>query len=343
MKKYLLDFTLNQLRAELKTLVGQEYRVNQVIEWIYKKKVSSFDKFTNLPKDLRIKLNEKFVLRNLRIMKKESSLIDGTIRYTFQTSDKKIFFAVFLTENGRTSACISSQIGCPVSCAFCSSGKAKFVRNLSRGEIIEQVLQIENDTQEKISGILFMGMGEPSLNFNIVSQSIESFLSKKEFYIGKRHITLSTVGSIPAIKELAENNYGIRLAISLHSVDDKQRKKIIPNNFNFTILNILNAGKNYLKKTNSRLTIEYILIKNLNDSSLYAHKLARLLKQNDLINFQTQVNIIPFNSVKGINFQPPAQETIEKFKSILKFNSITVNIRKAKGSDIGAACGQLGY
>ena len=239
--------------------------------------------------------------------------------------------------------CISSQIGCPVMCAFCSSGKVKLTRNLSRGEILEQILQIENDTKERVSGVLFMGMGEPTLNLNNITSVLNSLLSSKEFGIGKRHITLSSVGVVPAIKKLADDNFGIRLALSLHAVDEKQRKKLIPNNFGFKIEDILNAGKYYLKKTKSRLTIEYILVKGINDTAADAHKLTRLLRHHELLNPDVQVNLIPFNHVTDTQFKTPEHEAIQKFKNILKLNRITVNIRQARGADISAACGQLGY
>ncbi|MDR2437358.1 MAG: 23S rRNA (adenine(2503)-C(2))-methyltransferase RlmN [Endomicrobium sp.] len=343
MKRYILDFTTAQFKTAVKSIIREEYRIDQIIEWIYTKKMLSFDDFTNISKELRAELNKRFMLRSLKIVKKNQSIIDATIRYTFQTVDKKYFFAVLLHEKGKTSVCISSQIGCPVSCVFCSSGKVKFARNLTKGEILEQILQIENDINGKVSGVLFMGMGEPSLNLNNITLALNSLLSNKEFGIGKRHITLSSVGNVPAVKKLAENNFGIRLAISLHAVDGKQRKKLIPNNFGFNIEDILNASKYYLKKTNSRITIEYILIKNINDSTADAHKLARLLKHHELLSPNVQVNLIPFNPIEGISLQTPQEETIQKFKNILKVNRIIVNIRQAKGADIGAACGQLGY
>ncbi|MCL1972140.1 MAG: 23S rRNA (adenine(2503)-C(2))-methyltransferase RlmN [Endomicrobia bacterium] len=343
MKKYILDLTIPQFRTAANPVIKQDYRLNQIIEWIYVKKAASFDEFTNLSKELRQQLDERFTLRLLKIIKKDTSLIDGTIRYTFQTVDNRCFFAVFLPAKGKNSVCISSQIGCPVMCEFCSSGKVKLARNLSRGEILEQILQIENDTKEKIGGVLFMGMGEPMLNFNNVTLALKSLLSNKEFGIGKRHITVSTVGIVPAIEKLAEENYGVRLAISLHAIDDKQRKILIPNNLGFTVDEILKAGKYYLKKTNSRLTIEYILVKNINDSTADAHKLTRILRTRDLINPDVQINLIPYNPVEKTSFQTPSQETITKFKNILKVNGLTTNIRQAKGADISAACGQLGY
>ncbi|MDR1952554.1 MAG: 23S rRNA (adenine(2503)-C(2))-methyltransferase RlmN [Elusimicrobiota bacterium] len=344
MKKYLLDLPSEQLKNALGHLVKQDYRIEQIRDWIYVKKADSFDKCLNLPKDLREKLSEKFIIRTLKAERKEKSLIDGTIRYTFKTLDKKYFYAVFLPSKvkGKNSVCISSQIGCQVSCAFCYSGQTKFIRNLTRGEILEQILTIENDTGEKISGVLFMGMGEPLLNFNNVLSAVKSLLSKKEFNIGKRHITLSTVGVIPCIKKLTDENVGIRLALSIHAVDDKQRKRLMPNNMGFEISSILLAANQYLKKTKSRLTIEFILLRSINDLAADAHKLARLLKKNGLLNPNVQINLIPFNPVKNSQFQPPSQETLDRFKNILKVNGFTVNIRQAKGADIGAACGQLG-
>ncbi|MDR0617342.1 MAG: 23S rRNA (adenine(2503)-C(2))-methyltransferase RlmN [Endomicrobium sp.] len=343
MKKYILDLTDSQLKAYSKAFIKQAYRINQILDWIYLKKAATFEEFTSIPKDLRQELDRKFLLRSLKIVKKEQSVIDGTVRYTFQSVDKKYFFAVFLPAKEKNSVCISSQIGCPIMCAFCFSGKVKYTRNLTRSEIIEQILQIENDTKEKVSGILFMGMGEPTLNYNSVSSALTSLLSKKEFALGKRHITLSTVGNVAAIKKLADDNFGIRLAVSLHATTEKQRKKIIPNSFNFSIEEILSASKYYLKKTKSRLTIEYILIREINDSPAEAHRLARLLKQHDLLNQNVQINLIPYNTIKGANFNVPTQESILKFKNLLKLSGIVANIRQAKGSDIDAACGQLGY
>ncbi|MDR0977520.1 MAG: 23S rRNA (adenine(2503)-C(2))-methyltransferase RlmN [Endomicrobium sp.] len=343
MKKCVLDFTVAQFRAAVRSIVKEDYRADQIIEWIYSKKALSFGGFTNIPKKLREKLAEKFTIRSLRIVKKDKSLIDETVRYTFQTVDKKYFFAVFLPDKDRNSVCISSQTGCPLSCVFCSSGKVRPVRNLTRGEILEQILQIENDVCKKISGVLFMGMGEPTLNLNNVTLVLNSLLSDRELGIGKRHITLSTIGNVPAVKKLANDNFGIRLALSLHAVDEKQRKIIIPDNLGFSIEQILNAGRYYLKKTKSRLTIEYILIENLNDSSADAHKLARLIKRHELLNSNVQVNLMPFNPVGGANLHKPDADIVQKFRNILKLNKIIVSIRQAKGYDIGAACGQLGY
>ncbi|GMO65710.1 MAG: 23S rRNA (adenine(2503)-C(2))-methyltransferase RlmN [Endomicrobiia bacterium] len=343
MKNYVLDMTDSQFKVAAKSIIDKDYRLTQVTKWVYGKKSDSFENFTNLPKGIRERLDKRFLLRALKIVNKEKSKIDDTIKYTFQTLDKKYIFAVFLSVNGRNSVCISSQIGCPVMCAFCYSGKIKFTRNLSRGEIIEQVLQIENDIGKRITGVLFMGMGEPMLNFVNTVFVLNSLLSDKEFGIGKRHITVSSIGIVPTIKKLADKNLGIRLALSLHAVDDKLRERLVSNNFGFGIEDILNAGKYYIKRTNSHLTIEYTLLKGINNSMADAHKLARLLKRHELVNSNVNVNLIPFNSLVNVKFQPPEHDSVQKFENILRFSRITVNIRQPKGVDISAACGQLGY
>lgn len=339
-KKFILDVEINQLPSLLKPIITDSYRIKQIIDWIYVKKVVNFDEFSNLPKNLREKLKESFKLRSFTNVTKKESLLDGTIRYSFKTFDNKNIYAVFMPTESTKSVCISTQIGCPISCSFCSSGKIKFVRNLSRGEILEEILHIANDTDENISSILFMGMGEPLLNYKNLLSVIKTLLSKKEINMSKRHITVSTMGVIPAIKSLADEMLGVKLALSLHATNDKQRKKLIPNNFDNTIESLLETCKYYLKKTNSKITIEYILIKGFNDSSSDAHKLARLLKTANLIRPSVQVNLIPYNQT-NTGYQTPDQISILNFKKILKLNGITVNTRQARGLDIGGACGQL--
>ena len=341
-KTFILDIEPKQLYSVLKPFVSEKYKIDQIIQWIYSKKVSDFESFTNISKDIRGNLASSFSLRTFTNVNKEESMMDGTVRYTFKTYDNKYIYAVCLPNENKKTLCISTQVGCPVSCNFCLSGKTKFVRNLSRGEILEEILYIENEIKERVSGILFMGMGEPMLNYTNVVSVIKTLISKKEMNIGKRHITVSSMGIIPAIKNLANEMLGVRFALSLHATDDKQRKKIIPNNFDAKIADLLNVCKYYLKKTNSRVTIEYILLKDFNDTSSDAHRLARLLKTNNLINPSVQVNLIPYNQTNSFDYKTPLQVSILNFKKILKLNGITVNIREPKGLDIGAACGQLG-
>ena len=341
-KQFLLDIEPKQLYSVLKPIVSENYRTDQIIQWIYSKKVLDFEGFTNISKDIRGNLESSFTLRSFTNVIKDESILDGTVRYTFRTYDNKYIYAVCLPSDNKKTVCISTQVGCPVSCKFCLSGKTKFVRNLSKGEILEEILHIENDIKERVSGVLFMGMGEPMLNYKNLTSVIKTLISKKEMNIGKRHITVSSMGIIPAIKNLANEMYGVRFALSLHATDDKQRTKIIPNNFGTTISDLLNVCKYYLKKTSSRVTIEYILLKDFNDTSTDAHRLARLMKVNGLVNPSVQVNLIPYNETNSFDYKTPLQVSILNFKKILKLNGITVNIREPKGLDIGAACGQLG-
>lgn len=341
-KTFILDIEPKQLYSVLKPFVTENYRTDQIIQWIYSKKVLDFEGFTNISKDIRGNLESSFTLRSFTNVVKDESILDGTVRYTFRTYDNKYIYAVCLPSENKKTVCISTQVGCPVSCNFCLSGKTKFVRNLSRGEILEEILHIENDIKERISGVLFMGMGEPMLNYKNLTSVIKTLISKKEMNIGKRHITVSSMGVIPAIKNLANEMYGVRFALSLHATDDKQRAKIIPNNFDAKISDLLNVCKYYLKKTSSRVTIEYILLKDFNDTSTDAHRLARLMKTAGLVNPSVQVNLIPYNETNSFDYKTPLQVSILNFKKILKLNGITVNIREPKGLDIGAACGQLG-
>lgn len=341
-KTFILDIEPQQLYSVLKPFVAEKYKIDQIIQWIYQKKVLDFNNFTNISKELRGNLSSSFTITTFTNVKKEESILDGTARYTFRTYDNKYIYAVCLPNENKKTVCISTQVGCPVSCNFCLSGKTKFSRNLSRGEILEEILYIENDIKERISGVLFMGMGEPMLNYINLKSAIKTLISKKEMNIGKRHITISSVGVIPGIKSLADEMFGVRFALSLHATDDKQRKKIIPNNFDAKISELLDVCKYYLKKTNSKVTLEYILLKDFNDTSADAHRLARLMRQHNLISPDVQVNLIPYNETNSFDYKTPSQISILTFKKILKVSGITVNIREPKGLDIGAACGQLG-
>lgn len=341
-KTFILDIEPQKLYSVLKPFVKENYKIDQIVHWIYSKKILDFNGFTNISKDIRGNLESSFYLKSFTNVVKDESVLDGTVRYTFRTYDNKYIYAVCLPNKNKKTVCISTQVGCPVSCSFCLSGKTKFSRNLSRGEILEEILYIENDIKEKVSGVLFMGMGEPMLNYKNLTSVIKTLISKKEMNIGKRHITVSSMGIIPAIKSLADEMYCVRFALSLHSTDDKQRKKLVPNNFDTKITDLLSVCKYYLKKTNSRITIEYVLLKDINDTSTDAHRLARLMKASNLINPSVQVNLIPYNETNSFDYKTPLQVSVLNFKKILKLNGITVNIREPKGLDIGAACGQLG-
>ncbi|MDR0485819.1 MAG: 23S rRNA (adenine(2503)-C(2))-methyltransferase RlmN [Elusimicrobiota bacterium] len=342
MKKHILDLSLLELQNSLKGIISKDYEYGQIVDWLYAKKEPSFDKWNNLSKTLRSLLPEYFLPRVLSIHKKEISKKDKTIRYTFKTLDKKLFYAVFLPSKYKNSICLSSQIGCPVGCSFCQSGKSAFIRNLTSGEILEQILQIENDTKEKISGILFMGMGEALFNCINLERALKTILSKSGLYIGKRNITVSTAGDVAGIKKLALSGLNVNLAVSLHASDDDIRKRIMPN-IRFSLDDILNASLSYINKTNSRLTVEYILIKDINDSPAQCHKLARLLKRKGFAPHQILLNLIPFNRIDKSKFAAPDEQSAIRFQKVLKLNGLQAMIRQPRGQDIRAACGQLGF
>jgi 23S rRNA (adenine2503-C2)-methyltransferase len=285
----------------------------------------------------------KYSLYGLSLAKKTISKKDGSIRYDFKTSDDLAVSAVFLPRGDKNSICISTQSGCPVGCYFCATGRNAFGRNLTRGEIIEQILRVRQDTGKGIDGVLLMGMGEPLLNYDNVVAALHVITDTNHLGLGRRHITLSTVGIVPRIKELSELHTTVRLAISLHAPDDETRRKIIPSKVPYTTKEILNAGLEYAKRTKSHLTIEYILINGINDTQEHASKLIELFEDCAADPAIMKINLIPFNPVEKSSWKKPTQKAIELFESYLLRRGYTVIIREPKGLDIGAACGQLGF
>jgi 23S rRNA (adenine2503-C2)-methyltransferase len=342
-KQYFLDLE----RAGIEKLTAEwglpSFRAKQLMEWVYQKRVDSFAAFTNLPAELRQKLDSTYRLRAFEIKGKQVSVLDGTVRYHLAAGDGAMISAVFLPSRDRASVCISTQAGCSVGCLFCATGKTGFKRNLSRGEILEQILLIERDTGRKINGVLLMGMGEPLLNYTNVVAALKAMVDPGELGIGRRHITVSTVGIVPKIRQLADEQVGVRLALSLHAPDDETRKKIIPDAIRHSVAEILEAGLFYSRQTNGRLTIEYILIPGVNDALQAAQKLVKLIKDAAAAEDEVQVNLIPCNETPGGTWTSPSSETIDHFRDHLIQNGLLAIIREAKGADIGAACGQLGY
>ncbi|MCS7227988.1 MAG: 23S rRNA (adenine(2503)-C(2))-methyltransferase RlmN, partial [Endomicrobia bacterium] len=295
----LLEFSKQELEEYItKELSAKRYRVKQLLKWLYSKKQHDISKFSDIPLQLREKLQQKFTIYSLELLSKQVSKIDYTTKYIFKTYDNYTFPSVYIPKLGRNVVCISTQIGCSIGCSFCNSGKKNFFRNLTCGEIVEQVFRIEKE-KGKINGILFMGMGEPLLNYENFIKSIKIFLEPEMFSLSKRKITVSTVGIVPNIYKLAEENLGIKLAISLHSYDDKKRKKFVKN-LNFSVKEILNAGIFYAKKTKTKLTIEYVIIKDKNDTEEDITGLINLLKLVSSDYKMIKVNLIPYNPVDGI-------------------------------------------
>ena len=290
---------------------------------------------TNLSNDLRHKLGEYYTLGCYNIIKKQVSK-DGTIKYLFDLLDGNAIETVRMEYKHGITICVSSQIGCKMGCKFCASTGIDFIRNLSSGEIVEQILAVERDTNIRISNIVFMGIGEPLDNFENVIKSIEIINSPKGLEIGARHISISTSGIVPKIYELADKNIQCTLSISLHNPTNEGRSKIMPINNAYPIEELIKACKYYLNKTNRRVSFEYALAKNNNDNLEDANKLAKLLK-----GINCHVNLIPINKIENGNFVKSTNENIIKFRDYLNSRGITATIRRELGDDIDAACGQL--
>ena len=339
MKTNIKDFNLNLLKEELKKLVEKPFRAEQIFKWIYIEKVNSFDKMTNLSLELRKKLEENYTLGIFKIVKKLESK-DGTKKYLFDVQDEKgnMIESVLMKYHYGYSICVSSQIGCKMGCKFCASTGIPFERNLTSGEIVEQILAIERDEKITISNIVFMGIGEPLDNFDNVMNAIEIINNPKGLNIGARHISISTSGLVPKIYELADREEKLQctLSISLHSSNNKKRSEMMPVNNAYPIEELIKACKYFIQKTNKRISFEYALAKDNNDNLEDAKELVKLLD-----GMLAHVNLIPINPIEKGNYTKSTNENIIKFRDYLNENGIVATIRRELGSDIEAACGQL--
>ena len=290
---------------------------------------------TNLSKNFRNKLKEIAVITSAKIAQKHVGK-DGTIKYLIEYPDGNRVETVLMSYEKRPNltACISTQVGCAVGCAFCATGKRGFIRNLSAREIIEQLMAMQMDSGLIVTNIVFMGQGEPLLNYDETTKAIK--IMNSEFEIGMRRITVSTCGIVPNIYKLTELNRQLVLALSLHAPDHELRKKLMPIENKYPVHDAIEALKFFIKKTGRRVTIEYVLIEGVNDSIEHAHKTNDLLK-----GLKYNVNLIPFNPVEGCDFRKPSVERVNKFKEVLEQVNKKITVRLEKGSDITAACGQL--
>ncbi|MDD3453577.1 MAG: 23S rRNA (adenine(2503)-C(2))-methyltransferase RlmN [Bacilli bacterium] len=332
--KNIYGITLSQLENYFEKNNYKKFKATQVFEWLYKKRVSSFDEMTNMKKTTIEELKNEFVFENIKIVDKKAG--QDVIKYLFELKDKNLVEAVLMKHDYGNSLCVSTQVGCNMGCAFCESGRLKKIRNLETYEMVLQILKVEMDLNIRISHIVLMGIGEPFDNYDNVMNFIDIINSGKGIDIGARHITISTCGIIPKIKEFMENGKQINLAISLHAPDDEIRNKIMNINKAYPINDLIDVLKEYIKKTNRRVTFEYVMLKNINDTEQCAITLAKLIK-----NMNAYVNLIPYNETRHIAFNRSDNETILKFYDILKKNKINVTIRKEFGNKVNAACGQL--
>lgn len=333
--KNIKDYNLEELKQEFIKLGEKAYRAEQVFKWIYVDKVTSFDEMTNLSKELREKLSQEFAMHNFKILKKQEST-DGTKKYLFDILDDNAIETVLMEYHHGKSICVSTQVGCKMGCKFCASTGIKFARNLTSGEIVEQILAVERDENIKISNVVFMGIGEPLDNFENVVNAIGILNNQKGLNIGARHISISTSGLVPKIYDLADKNLQCTLSISLHATNDEKRSEMMPVNKTYNIKELIKACKYYINKTNRRISFEYALAKDNNDNLDDAKELVKLLK-----GMICHVNLIPINKIENGDYIKSTNENIIKFRDYLNSKGIVATIRRELGSDIDAACGQL--
>ena len=333
--KNIKDYSLDELKEELKEIGEKPFRAEQIYKWIYENRVSSFDEMTNLSLELREKLKQDYEIKEFKIITKQVSS-DGTKKYLFDLLDGNAIETVLMEYHHGYSICVSSQVGCKMGCKFCASTGIPFIRNLTSGEIIEQIMAVERDTGVRISNIVFMGIGEPLDNYDNVVKAIRNINNPKGLNIGARHISISTSGLVPKIYKLAEENIQCTLSISLHATTDEQRSKMMPVNNSYNIEELLKACKDYIEKTHRRISFEYALAKENNDNLEDAKRLVKLLK-----GILCHVNLIPINKIENGEFTKSSNENIMKFRDYLNEHGIVATIRRELGSDIDAACGQL--
>ena len=333
--KNIKNFTLDELKEEMQNLGEKPFRATQIFHWLYVEKVKSFDEMTDLSVALREKLNEEYTMCNFKILRKlEAS--DGTKKYLFDVLDGNAIETVLMEYHHGKTICVSSQIGCKMGCKFCASTGIPFVRSLTAGEIVEQLLAVEQDTGDRISNIVFMGIGEPLDNYDNVIKAIRIINHPKGINIGARHISVSTSGLVPKIYDLAKENIPCTLSISLHATNDEKRSSMMPVNNAFNIEKLIQACKDYIAVTNRRISFEYALAKDNNDNLEDAKELVKLLR-----GMNAHVNLIPINKIENGAYTKSTNENIIKFRDYLNDHGIVATIRRELGSDIDAACGQL--
>ena len=333
--KNIKDYNLDDLKIEIENIGEKKYRAEQIFKWLYVDKVRSFDEMTNLSIELREKLKQNFDICNFTIARKLESK-DGTKKYLFGINDGNAIESVLMEYHFGKTVCVSSQIGCKMGCKFCASTGIPFVRGLTPGEIVEQILAIEQDENCKISNVVFMGIGEPMDNYDNVIKAIEILNNQKGLNIGARHISVSTSGVVPRIYDFADKDIQCTLSVSLHSSNDKTRSSMMPINNAYNIEELMKACKYYIKKTNKRISFEYALAKDNNDNLNDAKELVNLLH-----GMLCHVNLIPINKIENRKYTKSSLDNIIKFRDYLNDHGITATIRRELGSDINAACGQL--
>ena len=335
-KQDIKSLTLEELTEAIRQMGDKPFRAKQIYQWLHQKLVADFDEMSNLSKPLREKLNEQFVLTALYPADVKISQIDGTRKYLFRLADGNVIESVWMQYHHGNSVCISSQVGCRMGCRFCASTLDGMVRNLAPSEMLDQIYRIQTISGERVDNIVIMGSGEPMDNFQNVVQFLKLINSDKGLHISARNITVSTCGLVDKIRELADLQLQITLAISLHAPNDELRKTMMPIANKYSIEQIMEACRYYLKQTGRRISFEYSLVKGVNDTQECAEQLSGLLH-----GMNCHVNLIPVNPIKERDYRQSEKQAIAAFKNKLERNGINVTIRREMGRDIDGACGQL--
>ncbi len=348
-KKNIKGLNLAELQAFVNELGEKKYRAAQLYSWIYAKAAQSFDEMTDISKEFRTVLSQISFISNLQLVTQSIST-DSTTKYLFKLNDDLAIESVLipstkksLEEEKRLTLCVSTQVGCPLDCKFCATGAMGFTRNLTAGEIVDQVIQVQRTNQKRITNLVYMGMGEPMLNYENVMQSIDIINDDCGLNIGARHITISTAGYADKIRQLADEKRTVKLALSLHSLDDDKRLKLMPVTKKFSVDELIDSLDYYYHKTRRRPTFEYILFDGFNDTATDIKLFVTLSRR-----IPCKVNLIPFHSIAfmhpsgfGASLKPTPAPRIEAFADALRKSDITVMVRGSSGQDINAACGQL--
>ena len=335
MREDLKSMTLAEMQAMMKELGEPAFRAKQLFVWLHKG-VTSFDGMTNLSKSLREKLEERYFITVPKVVRKQESKKDGTIKYLWELSDGNCVETVLMRYHHGNTVCISSEVGCPMGCAFCASTIGGLVRRLRPSEMVDQVLFTSLDSGLEISNIVLMGIGEPLDNYETVLRFLELVNNPDGMNIGMRHISLSTCGLVPRIERLAEENLQLTLSVSLHAPDNETRSRIMPVNRRYPLEELMPACRKYYEKTGRRISFEYAMIRGMNDTKEHGDRLIRLLR-----GLPCHVNLIPLNHVDESPLQPSLRQTVQAFQKQLEDSGITATVRRTLGSDIDASCGQL--
>ena len=330
------SLTLSEVTEQLQTLGEKPFRAKQLYQWMHEKLARSYDEMTNISKDMKEKLKEHFVYTSVQMVTYQESKIDGTRKYLFELADGNVVESVWMKYKHGNSVCISSQVGCRMGCRFCASTIDGLERNLLPGEMLDQIYYITKHTGERVSNIVVMGSGEPMDNYDNLLQFIRILSDENGLNLSQRNITVSTCGIVPKMRELAEENLQITLALSLHATTDEKRKKLMPIANKYGLKDVIEACKYYFEKTGRRLTFEYSLVSGVNDTEEDARELIALV--GDL---NCHVNLIPVNPIEERDYKESTAQAIRAFQNRLERSKINVTVRREMGRDIDGACGQL--